>query len=416
MHIAFVTPQMIIGGAETYIITKSRWLISHGHTVTVVSGGGENVVNLPEGAEHVEFTTEVSPASFTRRGYKEYLHELSEILTSRNIEVIEVHNTTPIIHIAASYDEHRIPFLVNVLNELTFKYNFVVRHIVKQIAPYKLFYTLTEGMWTYSSQKTGKKLDCNIIPIPVDAVPPNEDETGGDYVLSVCRMEADKMYIKHLIEAFGKLMLAGRLPDHYHLHVVGNGSLFHEVESVAQKVNRRVAREVVVMFGTLTGEKLWKQYRNAKLYVGTGTTLLLAASCGKAALIPGYTFGSMPYAWGVWGERPTDTEVLASTERQGLKRENYAEIIYELLIGDPQRTIRAGSNAKKIFDSYYATEPIMSRWEKEYAATMEIFSHDGEQIARQVRVSSLLRYIYKMLYTLRNTIKRGGLANKSYHD
>lgn len=39
MHIAFVTPQMIIGGAETYIITKSRWLISHGHTVTVVSGG-----------------------------------------------------------------------------------------------------------------------------------------------------------------------------------------------------------------------------------------------------------------------------------------------------------------------------------------------------------------------------------------
>ena len=124
MHIAFVTPQMIIGGAETYIITKSRWLISHGHTVTVVSGGGENVVNLPEGAEHVEFTTEVSPASFTRRGYKEYLHELSEILTSRNIEVIEVHNTTPIIHIAASYDEHRIPFLVNVLNELTLQDDF----------------------------------------------------------------------------------------------------------------------------------------------------------------------------------------------------------------------------------------------------------------------------------------------------
>ena len=37
MHIAIVTPQMIVGGAETYIIIKSRWLIAHGHQVTVVS-------------------------------------------------------------------------------------------------------------------------------------------------------------------------------------------------------------------------------------------------------------------------------------------------------------------------------------------------------------------------------------------
>ncbi len=31
MKIAFVTPQFVVGGAEIYILRKSKWLIEHGH-------------------------------------------------------------------------------------------------------------------------------------------------------------------------------------------------------------------------------------------------------------------------------------------------------------------------------------------------------------------------------------------------
>ena len=53
MKIAFVTPMMVIGGAETYVINKCDWLIDRGFEVIVISEGGENVKNLPDGAEHI---------------------------------------------------------------------------------------------------------------------------------------------------------------------------------------------------------------------------------------------------------------------------------------------------------------------------------------------------------------------------
>ena len=53
MKIAIVTERMIVGGTETYIIRKSRWLLNHGHQVVVISEGGELAGALPDGVKHV---------------------------------------------------------------------------------------------------------------------------------------------------------------------------------------------------------------------------------------------------------------------------------------------------------------------------------------------------------------------------
>ncbi|MBD9180306.1 MAG: glycosyltransferase [Odoribacter splanchnicus] len=409
MHIAIVTPQMIVGGAETYIIIKSRWLIAHGHQVTVVSAGGCNVSNLPSQVEHVEFITEISPGAFSCNEYEDYLKKLANILIARKIEVIEAHNTSPAIHVAQAYKYHKIPFLINILNERTYLYNPFLKILTKRLAMTGVLYTLTKQMVVFIESQLKRKIKANIIPIPVEGIPLMEQMEGKEqkemYILSVCRMEADKMYVKYLIQEFGVLLQTRRLPITCKLHLVGEGKLLDTVKKLVQRVNENVGAEVITMLGTLVGEKLWQEYRGASLYVGTGTSLLLAASCGKPALIPGYTIKSMPYAWGVWGERESDVEVLATTEKQNNPRSKYCDIIEELLVKCPSRAIEAGRNAHRIYNAYYSIEPIMERWQKEYGNIVMIFSKKAVEIEKAIDIAFHVK-LYRIVWKCYNIIRK----------
>ena len=54
MKIAFITPRMIVGGAETYIIRKAKWLTENGNEIVVISEGGCLVESLPKGVKHIQ--------------------------------------------------------------------------------------------------------------------------------------------------------------------------------------------------------------------------------------------------------------------------------------------------------------------------------------------------------------------------
>lgn len=405
MRIAFITPHMIIGGAETYILTKSRWLVKHGHSVVVVSDGGMNVENLPGDVKHIHFQTEISPASFSSKDYETYIAGLSNLLLSEKVDVIEAHNTSPIVHVAMCYPKTKIPYFINILNERSYFRNPLLNKITTNIAPYKLCYTLTPQMASYVSSRVGKKVEATILPIPMKGIDPDGEKYNGNYILSVCRMAPDKMYVKYLIENVRLLLRDGRIGNQYKLLLVGEGDLFNEVRKIATEANRALGKIAIEMLGTVTGKELEKLYRGAALYVGTGTSLLLAASCGKPCIIPGFTRNTMPYAWGIWGERESDKDVLSVSELQNYSRSGYADIIEKLLKNESLRN-RLGKQARDLFERYYDLTQIMSRWEMEYGRIIEIFSEKTAalEIAQKSDIRPTIRF-YRPLWKLRQMLK-----------
>lgn len=404
MRIAFVTPKMIIGGAETYILTKSSWLVNHGYSVVVISEGGDNVKKLPDNVKHIEFRTEISPASFTFSEYERYINRLSSILLNEKVDLIEVHNSSPVIHIAMSFLRTGIPYLVNILNERSYARNPLLNKITRNISPYRICYTLTSQMASYISSCIKKNMRATIIPIPVKGIDSSSKKRESDYILSVCRMAPDKMYVQYLIKDFSLLMCTGRLNNQYKLLLVGEGELYGKIKETVDKANRIIGWNAVVMLGTITGAELEELYRGATLYVGTGTSLLLGASCGKPCIIPGFTQKTMPYAWGIWGERMEDKDVLSVSGLQNYLKTNYSDIIIDL-INNPVRRIQAGLKAKKLFDQYYDLTRIMLRWEKEYIKVIDIFNQ--EKIASVIARKSDIRYtiwFYRPLWLLRRLL------------
>lgn len=401
MRIAFVTPKMIIGGAETYILTKSNWLINHGHSVVVISEGGDNVKNLPDKVKHIEFKTEISPASFTVGQYERYIDRLSTLLLNEKVDLIEVHNSSPVIHIAMSFLKTGIPYLVNILNERSYARNPLLNKITRNISPYRLCYTLTSQMASYISSRIKRDMKATILPIPVKGIDLMSKKREGHYILSVCRMAPDKMYVQYLIKDFSTLMCAGHLNNQYKLLLVGEGELYDKIKEIVDKANRMIGWSAVEMLGTITGTELEELYMGATLYVGTGTSLLLGASCGKPCIIPGFTQKTMPYAWGIWGERTEDKDVLSVSGLQNYPKINYSDIIVDL-INNPDRRFQAGLKAKKLFDQYYDSTRIMQRWEEEYIKVIDIFKQ--EKIASVIAGKSDIRYtirLYRPVWLLR---------------
>ncbi|MCC8171930.1 MAG: glycosyltransferase [Parabacteroides sp.] len=404
MRIAFVTPKMIIGGAETYILTKSNWLVNHGYSVVVISEGGENVKNLPDGVKHIEFKTEISPASFSFGEYRQYIDRLSAILLNEKVDLIEVHNSSPVVHIAMSFLKTGIPYLVNILNERSYACNPLLNKITRNISSYRLCYTLTSQMASYISSRIGKDMNATILPIPVKGIASSGEKQEGDYILSVCRMAPDKMYVRHLIKDFSALMCAGKLDKQYKLLLVGEGELYEKVKETVNRANQSIGWSAVELLGTVTGTELEKLYRGAKLYVGTGTSLLLGASCGKPCIIPGFTRQTMPYAWGIWGERKEDKDVLSVSELQHYTKTSYADLILTL-VNNPHLCIQTGLKAKKLFDRYYDSSQIMHRWEEEYARVTAIFTQgkNASLIAGKSDIRNTIRF-YRPLWLLRSIL------------
>ena len=375
MHVVIVTPWLGVGGAETYVLLKSRWLVERGHSVTVISGGGEWVSRLSEGVCHVQFSVEISPAAFSYAQYDEYLRQLARVIVRAGADVVEVHNSSPVVHVAQSFRYHHVPFFVNILNEFSYRRNPFLVAVTRKCAPLGNLYTMNAQAASYINSRLGCNVDWRVIHIPVEGVPDGEVRRG-DFVLSVGRMATDKRYIIYAVRGFGEAVLSGRLPGEPQMRIVGDGPIRKEVEKEVACVNKMLGRTAVVLFGTLSGEELWREYRGARLFVGSGTSLLLAASVGVPALIVGYTPKSVEYAWGVWSEGPQDAERFSSTEKLGEHPMTYADAMIAYW------NYGKADKASAMFRANYAVEPIMECWEKEYERVAKL---DFQKVCCDIR-------------------------------
>ena len=237
--IAFFTPRMEIGGAETYIINKAKWLIDHNYNVVIFSAGGVFVDNLPTHVKHVRFDyIDVPVFCLKRETKKSFLNFLKDELKNNQVDLIEAFDIFPIVYALYIFQIAGIPFFINILAELGFIKNPMVCLTTIFMNNKKLYYTINNGINQSLQKITHHKLNnCQVVPLPIvynkDLIPQNDN-----YVLSVCRMSKEKMYIKYLIKDFYKVVSAEERYNDLKLIIVGDGELYREVKLLVDETNR----------------------------------------------------------------------------------------------------------------------------------------------------------------------------------
>jgi len=406
LTVAFVTPLMIIGGAETYIINKCEWLIANGFNVIVISEGGENVANLPKGTVHIRLEgISLPPLVFSNNQYNTFKQSLIKILLDNKIDVIEAHNSYPIVHVAAVYKKTKIPFFINVLSELAYRRNPLLKIVTRKLNSFNLFYLLTPEMQQFIEGVTKIKLNPHIIPIPVKAIPHDKGFSDHKYILSVSRLSEDKDYVKHLIQDFYQLYQSNEVAKEYNLIIVGDGILYKELSQLAININTKVNKEIIQLKGTIVGKKLETLYQNCTMFVGMGTTLLLAASCGKPSLIAGFTRETNKLSWGFWGQNNLDVNIIVINSAKNRNPDSFKTAIQNIIESDVHRS-DAGNAAINMFKENYDYDSIMKLWKQEYYKSIAIFEENGDQIEKDLKYYELWFHLYRQI---RRVVKPVGI-------
>lgn len=396
MNIAFVTPRFIVGGAETYIIRKSQWLIEHGHNVLVISSGGCFVEMLPKEVKHIALENlSVAPYTLSYNQLKYLLGTLTSILQSEKIDMIEAHNTFPILYVFLSYRGHKIPFVLNVLNELSYDSNWELQKITRILDKLKCYYTLTGKMNDYIEKRCGRSLHPTILPIPLND-PSSKSYVGSNfqnYILTVGRLAPDKMYLKYLIKDFGAFLDENKLYSDKTLVVVGDGPLKNEVEQMAHTINSRCHRKAIVLLGSVVGEELERLYAGCELYVGVGTTLLIAASYAKPSIIGASYTQLQPYAFGFWGTHPEDADVISGSFDIVDRKKSYKNSFQNFYSVSEIQRKQYGYQAYNLFKNNYGLNVIMKKWDAIY------YNHTRNVSMSSIKKSAYFLYLFNiMLY------------------
>jgi glycosyltransferase involved in cell wall biosynthesis len=360
--IAFFTPQMTIGGAEMYIVNKSGWLLEKGYSVIVISAGGEWVNRLSPIVKHfVVDAMNIAPYRFSSNKLNRLIERLIEIININNIDIIEAHNTYPIIYALLVQKVQRVVVLLNVLSELSYQKCPLLCYATKGLAGYGLYFTLSESMNYFIQQKAHCAFpSCTIIPIPVLT---NEslEIYRRKYILSVCRMSPEKMYIKYLMDDFFELINEKKIDKNFKLILVGDGVCFEEIKRKASTLNALLGEKKIILKGYCEGIELDKLYAECDIFVGMGTALLTGVLYGKPSIIAGFTPKTMPYAWGVWGIDDTAVGIGIPNTNQS-RHQN----IIKKILNDDKLYYEISEIAKKAALKKYSMDAVMLQWNQFY--------------------------------------------------
>lgn len=405
MTIAFITPRMLVGGAETYIIRKCNWLVSKGHHCLIVSSGGDFYKDCHSSVERIVINSIDLPTwHLKKKEFNTLITELSKILINKQVDIIEAHNSYPAVYTAIAYKYTRIPYVVNVLSDLAFKKNPLLKILCSRLSTIELFYTVSKQSAKYFSESVYKeKNKSKVINIPIPS--PNilqieninkSDE--GKYVLSVARMANEKMYIKSLVEGFTNFILKQKIPYDVKLKIVGDGPLMDGVSDLVFKSNKLIGNESIQLLGYLYGNELDALYQDCFIYAGMGTTLLIASSYKKASVVVGFEKETMQFAWGFWGESKEDADYIVGYKNRDAKKSTFEEAI-TYAFDNPKRINEIGELAFRLYSEHYALDTLMNEWLSVYYRIV-----DDESLTKKMdsiyvslrRNSIILSKLYKV--------------------
>ncbi len=365
--ILFATPKMIVGGAETYILGKAKYLKSRGYNIYILSEGGiweERANDIANGHINISWINE-NPDYLTTKELLDRLIILSNIIDKYKIDLIEVNQLFPAIYFNYVEKIKKNKLIINVLSEISFIDNKYI-NLLKEYNEKSTYFNISQACNMEIEKYSKCILDkCKAINIPFkNEYKIKSTKYRNKYILTVARLEKEKMYIKNLAIDFTELCLKQNLSN-IELIIVGDGSYRNEVERLVYQMNKKLKDTdcIIKMKGTVQGEELQQLFHDCYIYVGIGTTLINAAYYKKPAIIATYYPNDISKAYGYFNLYEDNVSI--GQVIPGMVKVEYKKLIYDLLNDENHYNIIA----KKGYDVYkkeFSEEVIMSKWENIY--------------------------------------------------
>lgn len=280
--------QLNIGGAETHVVELAKELKRKGFNVIVTSNGGVYVKELEEdGIKHYRVPLQnKNPFNMMKA-----TRLLKKIIKEENIDIVHSHARIPSFILGKLHKKMKFPFVTTA--HWVFNTGYGLKYITdwgekvvavsEDIKTYLMDnYHVPEGDINVTingidTDKFSPDTDCADIKQELGI---KDDETVITYVSRLD--ESRSLVAKQLIEVIPEL---DKKIDKLKVIVVGAGDDFNNVQTMAQKVNSQLGREVIVMTGARTD--INKLIAPCKLFVGVSRAALEAMAADKPVIIAG---------------------------------------------------------------------------------------------------------------------------------
>ena len=287
MKIVFVLTRFVVGGSENYVKEKANWFKKNrGTDCLIISSGGSNVSSLNGLTNHVTILNiDKSPALISASAVRLVQIELINAIKSFGATHIECYELNPAKYIFAILGKLDARTIVNMmtLSELGFKKDFALQVVAKYFESITSLYTLNRGMSEHINSATLISLRFKFLNIPIrlDSRTIDVSNCTSSYILSVSRLSYDKEYVLALVDSFGRV--SDRLKE-TELIIIGDGPYREKIEEKISHLDYSVSNRIKVL-GSQSLETTENYIRNCSVFVGMGTSLLLAAKYNKFCLV-----------------------------------------------------------------------------------------------------------------------------------
>ena len=288
MKILIATMKMGIGGAETHIIELCRSLVSHRHSVTVVSAGGCLVPELKKyGARHVTLPLDKKdPISLLRSR-----RELKRLIKEEKFNIVHAHARIPAFVCEPICRKLDVRFVT------TAHYDFKVNTILKALTRWgEHTFAVSEDISRYLEKNYRiERRNISLVPNGIDMEKFVRDDNiganmrrslgarGKKLVVHVSRLDRA---VSHCAEEFiGAADKISAEREDVMFVVVGGGDTFDEVKERADRINERRGRRVIWLTGSVSDVRPY--LCAADVFVGPSRAALEAMAAWLPVVISG---------------------------------------------------------------------------------------------------------------------------------
>ncbi len=317
MKILMVSSSFGIGGAETHILELSRELAKRGHSICVVSFGGEYVKKLKEyGIRHYKINLISKNPFVILSSYR----KLKAIVQKEGVDIIHSHARLPSLLCHFVAESTKTPFVTTahwvfentLLKKLLTKWGENTLAVSEDIKDYLVN--------TYATNP--KNITVTRNGIDTEVFSPNEKRKRQKHIVCVSRIDATRADA-----AFALVKIAPYLhkyDEEIEISIIGGGDAEERLKNEIGSSNEMCKKNVVKFLGRSTDVHIFLQ--NCDIFVGVSRAALEAMACSCAVILA----GNEGYS-GIFSEEKAETEILSNFCCRGQNALSCDELLRDII-------------------------------------------------------------------------------------
>ena len=266
---------MDIGGAETHILDLAATLIKNGHAVTLISEGGAFIERAQAlGIEWIYAPTK-TPSLRSARAVKK---AITAQLMRKRYDIVHAHTRYTAAVATSALKNAFVPLVVTA-------------HLCFSLGIKKYFSRWGDRTLAVSDdirEHLARKYAIaeERITTTVNGIDSNrfiEDSRPGKRIIHTSRLDRGRSLCAKLLIGCAERILSSH--PCYEIVIVGDGNEFEEIKRLADKANRALGREGIILTGALT--EVEPVVRTGDIFVGVSRAALEGGACGLSVVLCG---------------------------------------------------------------------------------------------------------------------------------